>query len=191
MSTFSCSRSSLPAPFSPEIFNLHFVLAKRSRNEIADDRLGWEGVRRLSSTANSTYNVSARQEWHRAIEEGIKPRLAVEMSPIRYDFQGRFQVIGYTLRTRQWDVGIISTCPAMADMPLPLSNAGPVERVGKERVIDRIIVGKAKRADEARCQKEASDRFHGPLNQPRANAAPKLCPTRMVGTKGNGLTARS
>ena len=94
------------------------------------------------------------------------------MPPTRHDLQGRFQVIGDSLRTRQRDIGIISTGPATADMPFPLADAGPVERVGKKRMIDRIIVGQAKRADEACRQKEAGNRFNGPLNQSQRKCGP-------------------
>jgi hypothetical protein len=76
------------------------------------------------------------------LREGIEPRFAVEMPPIRHYLQVSFQVIGHTLRTRQWDIGIISTCPATVYMPLPFSDAGPVERVGKERMIlNPAVVG--------------------------------------------------
>ncbi len=41
----------------------------------------------------------------------------------------------------------------------------PVERRDEERMIDRVVVGKTKRADEACYQKKAGNRLNNPLNQ--------------------------
>ena len=68
------------------------------------------------------------------------------------------------MRARQWNIGIILTSPATEYAPLSLANGRPVERRDEKRMIDRVIVAKTKRADEACCQKKAGNRLYNPLN---------------------------
>lgn len=64
--------------------------------------------------------------------KSIESCLAVEMAAAWHRLKRSFQAVGYLLRTRQWNVGIVITCPATAHASFSLANTGPIERFGKE-----------------------------------------------------------
>lgn len=103
----------------------------------------------------------------------VKPVSLLRCPPARYDVEWRFQAGCDVLRARHWNVAIILTCPATAYTPLSLANGRPVERCDEKRMIDRVIVGKTKRADEACRQKEPGNRLDSPLDQAEREGSSK------------------
>ena len=61
------------------------------------------------------------------LRERIKTRLVVEVAAAWHDLEGRFQPVGYILRTRQWNIGIVITRPAATCAPFALANTNPIE----------------------------------------------------------------
>ena len=107
------------------------------------------------------------------LRKARKIRLAAEMASAWYDVERRIQASRDVLRAGQRNIGVILARPAPADTPLPLANGRPIERRGKERLIDRIVVRETKRTDEACGQEKTGDRlrsFDQPKGKRRAQA---------------------
>jgi hypothetical protein len=58
-------------------------------------------------------------------------------------------------------------------------------------MIDRVIVGKTKRADEACCQEKAGNRLNSPLNQAERECSSQAMTDEDSRGKRQGFTARS